>query len=122
MSATQTEHVQKHIKIYLAVFAALVAGTIATVTAASVHLGLVVGIVVATCIAAFKSSLVAGFFMHLIGERRTVYWILALTAAFFLAMIGLFMVSQRDQQGVERNIFGVPARHVQSHPEAAHVP
>jgi len=34
-----------------------------------------------------KGSLVAGWFMHLISEKRLVYWVLALTAVLFLPLL-----------------------------------
>ena len=34
-----------------------------------------------------KGSLVAGWFMHLVSERRLIYWVLALTAAFFVPLL-----------------------------------
>ena len=38
-------------------------------------------------IATVKASLVAAFFMHLISEKRLVYWVLALTAVLFLPLL-----------------------------------
>ena len=40
-------------------------------------------------IATIKGSLVAGYFMHLISERKLVYAVLILTLIFFLALIFL---------------------------------
>ena len=60
-----------------------------------------------------KGSLVAGFFMHLVAERRAIYWILVLTATFVVAMVGLIMFSHEDQQGRQQGIFAVPPAHVQ---------
>ena len=89
----------KHIKIYLMVFAALIVGTLVTVAAANVRLGIAVGIGVALAIAAIKGTLVAGYFMHLFGERRLIYWLVALTAFLFLALMALIVLSQHGQQG-----------------------
>jgi cytochrome c oxidase subunit 4 len=113
MSETHHEDVQSHVKTYIAVFAALAVGTIVTVVASNLHLGIILGIIVALLIATVKGSLVAGFFMHLVGERKVIYWVLALTATFVVAMVALIMFSHEDQQGKQQGIFAVPAGHVQ---------
>jgi cytochrome c oxidase subunit IV len=118
MSAHTPEAAEKQKTIYKAVGAALMAGTIVTVLAASVHLGIVVGIAVALIIATVKGSLVAGYFMHLFSEKKLIYGVLALTAVFVIALLGLILSAYRDQQGHPHGIFQVPQRHVQPHHEA----
>ena len=87
----------KHKKIYLAVFAALIFGTILTVFMYSVHFDSVaVTVTVALFIATVKALLVAGFFMHLISEKKAVYSTLAVTLFFFAAMLYL-IVWAKDQ-------------------------
>lgn len=113
MSAEHHEHVRKHVRIYLWVFAALTVGTIVTVTVANVHLGILLGIAVAVVIATIKGSLVAGYFMHLFGERKLIYVVLAFTAILAIAMVGLILATYGDQQGRHHGIFNVPQRHVQ---------
>ena len=113
MSDTHHDDVQSHIGTYIKVFVALAVGTVVTVLASNLHLGIILGIIVALIIATVKGSLVAGFFMHLMAERKTIYWVLLLTATFVVAMLGLIMFSQRDQQGRQQGIFAVPAGHVQ---------
>jgi cytochrome c oxidase subunit 4 len=126
MSDTHQHDVQSHVKIYIRVFAALAVGTIVTVLASNLHLGIILGIIVALIIATVKGSLVAAFFMHLSAERKVIYWVLMLTAAFVVVMVGLIMFSRGDQQGLQQGIFAVPQGHVQvqhegnaasSHPE-----
>ena len=113
MSAHGTESVHKQTKIYKVVGCVLFAATVATVAAAEWHhLGITLGIFVAVLIATFKGSLVAGYFMHLSAERKMIYWVLALTAFFFVAMIVLIMWTHGDQQGQPHGIFTTP-------PEAA---
>ncbi len=119
MSAHSPEALQKQVKIYRAVAAALIVGTVVTVLAAGVHLGIVIGITVALIIAAVKGSLVAGYFMHLFSEKKLIYGVLALTAVFIAAMIGLLVFSYGDQQGRHHGIFEVPQQHVHPHVEAA---
>jgi cytochrome c oxidase subunit IV len=113
MSETHHEDVQSHVKTYIMVFAALAVGTVVTVLASNLHLGIILGIIVALLIATVKGSLVAGFFMHLVGERKVIYWVLALTATFVVVMVALIMFSHEDQQGKQQGIFAVPAGRVQ---------
>ena len=115
MSDTDHEHVQSHVKTYIKVFIALAVGTIITVLVSNVHLGIVLGIIVALIIATVKGSLVAGFFMHLVAERKMIYWVLSLTALFVLVMVGLIMFTHHDQQGRDQGIFAVPQGHVPVH-------
>ena len=113
MNDTGHEDVQSHVGTYIKVFVALAVGTVVTVLASNLHLGIILGILVALIIATAKGSLVAGFFMHLVAERRAIYWILVLTATFAVAMLGLILFTREDQQGRQQGIFGVPAARVQ---------
>jgi len=117
MSAHTPEAMARQKKIYMTVGAVLLAGTIITVMAANVHLGIILGITVALIIAAVKGSLVAGYFMHLFSEKRMIYFILALTAVFAIAMLGLILFTYSDQQGVKPGIFDVPQQHARPHIE-----
>ncbi len=119
--------IPSQIKIYKIVGAALILGTIITVMAANVHLGILLGIIVAIIIASVKGALVAGYFMHLFSERRLIYGVLALTAVFVVALIGLLLFSYGDQQGHHSGAFNVPQKFVEPHhgsaqPESEHVP
>jgi cytochrome c oxidase subunit IV len=116
MSDTHHEEVHDHVRTYIKVFVALAVGTVVTVLASNVHMGIILGIVVALIIATVKGSLVAGFFMHLVAERKAIYWVLALTAVFVLVMVGLIMFARGDQQGLQHGIFEVPQGHVPIHP------
>ena len=84
-------HVESHAKAYLAVGAILLALTGFTVFLSYVDFGsqsrnIIVGMVVAT----FKASLVAAIFMHLKGEKKTIWQFLIMTTIF---AIGLFMLT-----------------------------
>lgn len=86
------EHVKKHRKVYLAVFFGLLVGTILTVTMYYVHFSnMAVTVTIALFIATVKALLVAGFFMHLISEKKAIYSTLAVTAFFFAAMMYLIV-------------------------------
>ena len=51
-------------------------------------------ITIALFIASVKALLVAGFFMHLISEKKAIYSTLAVTGFFFAAMLYLFLWSR----------------------------
>lgn len=86
-----------HKKLYWAVGAALLAGTAITVLAREWEFSsAALTISVALFIASIKAFLVAGYFMHLISEKKTVYLTLVTTAVFFVGMIGLIMWSDSD--------------------------
>jgi cytochrome c oxidase subunit IV len=91
------EDVRKHVRTYLGVFATLAVLTILTVAVSYFHLPIAAAVVVALAIAAFKGSLVASFFMHLINEKRPIYWILLLTLVFFVALMFLPLFAKLDQ-------------------------
>ena len=100
MSDASAHDVSKHIKTYIAVFVGLCIMTGVTVWVASFKFTVAMGVTVALIIAAFKGSLVASFFMHLVGEKKSIIWILILTAIFFAALIGLPLFALLDHQGV----------------------
>jgi cytochrome c oxidase subunit 4 len=82
---------------YLFVYFALLAGTILTVWASFIHFGSrEINIAVALVIACVKASLVAGYFMHLISERKMIYCVLGFTAFFFLGLMCLTVWSMHD--------------------------
>jgi cytochrome c oxidase subunit 4 len=84
------EHIRKEIRVYLIVFGALAVLTMATVIACyGLQLPVHYAIMVAVAIASLKAFLVAGFFMHLLSEKKLIYGILLLTVAFFAALLWL---------------------------------
>lgn len=87
----ELEHIRSHLKFYWAIFGALGVFTLLTVGVAHLDFGshannFAVGLLIAT----IKASLVALFFMHLWGEKKLIYRILAFTVFF---AIGLFALS-----------------------------
>jgi len=91
------DHIKKTVRTYLIIGAALLVGTVLTVWASYIDFGSVVwNITVALIIATVKSSLVAGFFMHLISEKKAIYATLATTAFFFVALMALTLWSMHD--------------------------
>lgn len=84
------EEIQKHVKVYISVFVSLLILTFITVGASYFHFGSIkMNIAIALVIATIKGSLVAGYFMHLISEQKIIYFSIALTAIFFVALLFL---------------------------------
>ena len=81
--------IDKHVKVYITVFVALMALTIITVAISRLHLPVHQAVTIALVVAVIKGSLVAGFFMHLISEKKLIYAVLILTVAFFIALLFL---------------------------------
>ena len=77
------EEVKSHLKVYWAVFFGLLAMTAVTVGASYLHVPIHWALILCLIIASIKGTLVAGYFMHLIGEKKIIYAILALTIFFF---------------------------------------
>src|SRR5713226_707352 len=87
---SHSQELSRHIKVYILVFVALLFSTCLTVTMYYCHFqSMAVTITIALFIATVKAFLVAGFFMHLISEKKAIYSILAATAFFFAAFLTL---------------------------------
>lgn len=100
MGDHSVEEIKKSVRTYIVVFAALAGLTVLTVAASYLDLATGPTIAVALLIASVKGSLVAMFFMHLIDERKAVYWILVLTVVFFIALMFLPFGTVSDTTGV----------------------
>ena len=98
-----SEDIQTHIKLYKKIGAALLVLTVDTVAISYIDLAIPLAITVALIVAATKGSLVASYFMHLIGERRSIYAALALTAFFFLVLIFIPILGHTNTFG-ERKV------------------
>ena len=97
MTAQDQKHVAEHVRRYLYVFYALLFGTLITVGASYIPFGNhAINIAVALFIACGKAFLVAGFFMHLISERKMIYGLLAFTVFFFAGLMFLTVCSFAD--------------------------
>jgi len=93
------EEVKKSVRTYLVVFAALAGLTVLTVAVSYLDLSTGLAVGVALLIATVKGSLVAMFFMHLIDERKAIYWILILTVVFFVVLMFLPSGTVADTTG-----------------------
>ena len=88
--------IDKHVRTYIMVFVALMVLTLVTVAASYLHLSTAGTITLALVIAIIKGSLVACYFMHLISERKLIYAVLALTVVFFVALLGLPVITHNN--------------------------
>ena len=81
--------IDRHVRVYITVFVVLMVLTVITVAISRIHLPLPVAVTVALLVALIKGSLVACYFMHLISEKKLIYAVLAVTTAFFVALLAL---------------------------------
>ncbi len=83
------EEVRAFMRKCVFVFVALMALTIITVAVSYLDLDTPTGIAVGLAVALLKGSLVALFFMHLIDEKKIIYYTMALTFSFFALVMYL---------------------------------
>jgi cytochrome c oxidase subunit IV len=94
-----TDHevdIDKHVRVYITVFVALMVLTIVTVAISYLDLSVPIAVTVALFVATIKGSLVAGYFMHLISEKKLIYAVLVLTIVFFAALLALPVVTHSN--------------------------
>jgi cytochrome c oxidase subunit 4 len=83
----EIEHIKAHIKVYMLIFAMLILGTILTVAISYIDFGEHwKNIAIGLAIASVKGTLVAGWFMHLISEKKLIYSVMVVTIFFFVAL------------------------------------
>ena len=109
------EHVREHIKLYWKIGIALLVLTVVTVAVSYIEFAVPLAIVVALIVAATKGSLVASYFMHLIDERKAIYWTLALTAFFFLVLIFIPIWGHSNTYGVHKTMPNANAPAAEAH-------
>jgi cytochrome c oxidase subunit 4 len=98
-SAIPSDHavdIDKHVKVYITVFVALMVLTVVTVAISRFHFPVPIAVTIALIVAIVKGSLVACYFMHLISEKKLIYAVLALTGAFFVALLALPIFTHAD--------------------------
>ena len=86
-----SEHdIKSHIKVYWNVFFALIAFTALTVAVSYYNFGSIFWtFFVGLGIACIKGYLVAGFFMHLNDERKSIYYLLGLSGIFLFVLLSI---------------------------------
>ncbi len=81
------DDIDRQVRTYILIFVTLMALTLVTVAVSRLHLPVAGAVTVALIVASIKGGLVAGYFMHLLSERKLIYWVLGVTVAFFLAVL-----------------------------------
>lgn len=95
--AHAAEDIKKQVRTYCMIFGILMVLTIVTVAVSYLHLPVAMAILVALVVATLKASLVALYFMHLSHERQLIYYVLALTAIFFIFMMFVPLFTNLDR-------------------------
>jgi cytochrome c oxidase subunit 4 len=99
-SSDHAADIDKHVRVYITVFVALMALTIITVAVSYLDLPPAMAITVALFVATVKGSLVAGYFMHLISEKKLIYAVLVITVIKFAALLALPAFTHGDGYGI----------------------
>jgi cytochrome c oxidase subunit 4 len=81
------EQIRKETRVYVLVFVGLLFLTLVTVGISYLHLPTGEAILIALAVASVKGFLVAGYFMHLLSEKKLIYSVLLLTVFFFLVLL-----------------------------------
>src|SRR5918993_2252179 len=109
MTSDHAADIDRHVRVYITVFVALMVLTIVTVAVSRVHLSVPMAVTVALVVATIKGSLVACYFMHLISEKKVIYAVLVLTAAFFVALLALPAITHGNGYWIPEPHSDVPA-------------
>jgi cytochrome c oxidase subunit 4 len=88
--------IDRQVKTYIVVFVTLMALTLITVAISRLHLPVHEAIAIALIVATIKGGLVASYFMHLISERKLIYWVLGFTITCFIAVLFLPVFTHLD--------------------------
>lgn len=97
MSGHTPEEVRQEVRRYLIVFGVLIVGTIVTVLASYVDLpNFALTVALALFIATIKGFFVAGYFMHLMDEKKMIYAIMAATVFFVISLMFLTIWAMED--------------------------
>ncbi len=99
--AVDSQAIRKQVKGYMMVFGSLAVLTIVTVLVSYLDVSIGAAVTIALLIATVKGSLVALFFMHLSHEKKAIYWVLLLTAAFFLVLMFVPLGTFADHTGTD---------------------
>ena len=94
--------IDKHVRVYITVFVALMVLTVVTVAISRLHLSIPVAVAVALFVATIKGALVAGYFMHLVSEKKVIYAVLILTVAFFVVLLAVPVLTTNNTFGIHQ--------------------
>jgi cytochrome c oxidase subunit IV len=82
--------VRKHVRQHIIIAIGLAIGTLTTLWTSQTNFGSFgLNIAITLAIAAVQAFLVAGFFMHLLSEKKMIYCFLVFTAIFFVVQMGI---------------------------------
>lgn len=109
MSHANIEDIKKHVRVYIGVFIALGVLTIVTVGVSYIHLPIGPAIALAMVVAMIKGTLVAGYFMHLFDERKTIYVTLALCVVLFVVLMIVPIITVHDNREIKQPHAAPPA-------------
>ena len=105
MGADTPEAIKKQVRSYFVVFGALIILTGVTVAASELPVEMVsdrMAIAIGLAIALVKATLVAGVFMHLFAEKKSIYHTLILTVVFFFVLMMVPVVTEVEHHAIER--------------------
>ena len=91
------DDIRSHVKTYFMIFGALMVLTMITVAVSYLELATPLAVTVALIVATIKGSLVAMYFMHLLHERKVIYWALMLTVVFFIFLMFVPLLTNTDK-------------------------
>lgn len=122
MGGHSPEEIKAETRTYMMVFAALAVLTIVTVAISYLDLSAGPAVALGLFVATVKASLVACYFMHLLDEKKTIYWILGLTMVFFTVLMTLSMGNYLSRPDVENPGAASVIADEEHGAEEAHVP
>jgi cytochrome c oxidase subunit 4 len=96
MNGDHAIDIDRHVRVYITVFVALMVLTIITVAISYLDLSVPLAVSVALFVAIVKGSLVAGYFMHLVSEKKLIYAVLVLTIVFFGVLLALPVITHSN--------------------------
>lgn len=86
----ELKDVKKRVQQHIMIAVGLAVGSLMTLWTSQTNFGGFYRNVAMTLgIAGIQAFMVAAFFMHLLSEKKLIYWFLVLTAIFFVVMIGV---------------------------------
>lgn len=90
------EHLEEHVQACIVVFLSLLVLTGLTVWASYLKVPTAAAVTIALCVASVKGTMVVLYFMHLISEKKLIYFALSMTGFFFLVLILLPVLGVHD--------------------------
>jgi cytochrome c oxidase subunit 4 len=89
-SDQELQDVKRHVRHHMMIAVAIAAGTLMTLWTSQTNFGsFSLNVAMTLIIAGAQAFMVAGFFMHLLSEKKLIYCFLVFTAIFFVVMMGV---------------------------------